>query len=392
MSSNVSRLLRIRTLTAGVPLASLDDLATVRTALDGLARARHRCVAAGYEVQTIRLALPPLAARMTPEARDAARPALRALDALVSGRGALVSLGPVLTEDRADPQLATWALHLAMETRVTSFSVMVATPEHQPLPRACRTAAEIVRVLTSAVPGGLANFHFAAAACVPAGTPFFPVAWHDGPASLAVGCETPRLLLAGLADTSAGDTPDARLRTVLDRELAPVAALARAAADAEGWSYGGLDPSPAPGLDSSIGAAIEALRQGLFGGGGTLAACATLTAALKSLSIDTCGYAGVMLPVLEDPVLARRAAEGRFSVSDLLLYSSVCGTGLDVVPLAGDVREDVLARTIGDVAAMAARLRKPLSARLFPVPGARVGDPVRFDDPVLASSVAMALD
>src|SRR6187455_1423375 len=142
-----SRLLRIRTLTAGVPLTTLDDLAPVRAALDGLTRARDRCVAAGYEVQTIRIALPPLIAAMTTEARDAARPALVALDTLVAERSAVVSLGPVLMEDRADPMLATWAMHLVTETRVTSFSVMVATPDHQVLPRTCRTAAEIVRVL-----------------------------------------------------------------------------------------------------------------------------------------------------------------------------------------------------------------------------------------------------
>src|SRR2546426_9258936 len=50
-----------------------------------------------------------------------------------------------------------------------------------------------------------------------------------------------------------------------------------------------------------------------------------------------------MLPVLEDPVLARRASEGRYSVRDLLLYSTVCGTGLDVVPLPGDTAADRLA-------------------------------------------------
>ena len=387
-----ARLLRIRTLTAGVPLASLDDLSPVRAALDALGRARDRCVAAGYEVQTIRIALPPLIAAMAPPARDAARPAIVALDALVAARGGVVSLGPVLMEDRADPQLATWAVRVAAETRATSFSVMVATPDHRLLPRTWHTAAEIVRALAAAVPGGMANFRFAAAACVPAGTPFFPVAWHDGPMSLAVGCETPRLLLSALADTTTGDTPDARMRAALDRELPPVAALAKAAAEAEGWHYSGLDPSPAPGPDSSIGAVLESVRLGLFGGAGTLAACSTVTAVLKSLSVQICGYAGLMLPVLEDPVLARRATEGRYTVRDLLLFSAVCGTGLDVVPLSGDVREDVLARTIGDVATMAARLRKPLSARLLPMPNAKVGDAVRFDDPMLVPCVAMPLE
>jgi uncharacterized protein (UPF0210 family) len=386
------RLLRIRTLTAGVPLASLDDISPVQAAFDALDRTRDRCVAAGYEVQTIRIALPPLIAAMSPRAREAARPPIVALDALVAARGGVVSLGPVSMEDRADPQLATWAVRVAAETRVTSFSVMVATPDHRLLSRSCRTAAEIVRALAAAAPGGMANFRFAAAAGVPAGTPFFPVAWHDGPASLAVGCETPRLLLSALADMAAGDTPDARMRAVLDRELTPVAALTRAAAAAEGWHYRGIDPSPAPGPDSSIGAVVESVRLGLFGGAGTLAACSTVTAVLKSLSVQTCGYAGLMLPVLEDPVLARRATEGRYSVRDLLLFSSVCGTGLDVVPLAGNVGEDVLARTIGDVAAMATRLRKPLSARLLPIPAAKAGDPVRLDDPMLVPCVAMPLD
>jgi uncharacterized protein (UPF0210 family) len=39
--------------------------------------------------------------------------------------------------------------------------------------------------------------------------------------------------------------------------------------------------------------------------------------------------------VLEDAILAQRAAEGTLTIKDLLLYSAVCGTGLDTVPLPG---------------------------------------------------------
>jgi uncharacterized protein (UPF0210 family) len=99
-----------------------------------------------------------------------------------------------------------------------------------------------------------------------------------------------------------------------------------------------------------------------------------------------------MLPVLEDPVLARRAAEGRFGLRDLLLFSTVCGTGLDVVPLPGDTPSDVLARVIADMAALATRLRKPLSARLFPVPGKKAGEDIALDDPHLTRSVALAVE
>jgi len=123
-----------------------------------------------------------------------------------------------------------------------------------------------------------------------------------------------------------------------------------------------------------------------------LAACAAITDVLHSLSIKTCGYSGLMLPVLEDPVLARRAAEGRYSVRELLLYSSVCGTGLDVVPLAGDTRANELAASIRDVAALSTKLHKPLSARLFPVPRKKAGERAEFNNPFLTSSVVMKLD
>jgi uncharacterized protein (UPF0210 family) len=113
---------------------------------------------------------------------------------------------------------------------------------------------------------------------------------------------------------------------------------------------------------------------------------------MKSLSIKTCGYSGLMLPVLEDPVLAQRAAEGRYTVRELLLYSSVCGTGLDVVPLAGDTQAAELAALIRDVAALSTKLHKPLSARLFLIPGKKAGDHAEFDNPFLTSSVVMKLD
>ena len=103
----------------------------------------------------------------------------------------------------------------------------------------------------------------------------------------------------------------------------------------------------------------------------------------------TCGYAGLMLPVLEDTVLARRAGEKRYGVSDVLLYSSICGTGLDVIPLPGDTPLDVISAIVGDVAALSARLTKPLSARLCLVPGKRAGDDASFDNPNLVDCKVM---
>jgi uncharacterized protein (UPF0210 family) len=99
-----------------------------------------------------------------------------------------------------------------------------------------------------------------------------------------------------------------------------------------------------------------------------------------------------MLPVLEDRVLARRAGERRFGVRDLLLFSSVCGTGLDVVPLPGDTSVELLAALIGDLATLATRLGKPLSARLLPVPEKKAHEIVRFENPHLTDCAVLPLD
>jgi len=74
-----------------------------------------------------------------------------------------------------------------------------------------------------------------------------------------------------------------------------------------------------------------------------------------------------MLPVLEEAVLGKRWEQGLLQVHQLLLYSAVCGTGLDTVPLPGNTEAEAIAGLLLDVAMLALRLNKPLSARLFPV-------------------------
>ena len=129
--------------------------------------------------------------------------------------------------------------------------------------------------------------------------------------------------------------------------------------------------------DKSLGAALEALGPRV-GGPGALCAAAFLTDALDRARCPRAGVCGLMLPVLEDATLARRAAGGGLALSDLLLYAAVCGVGLDTVPLPGDVAEAALAGILLDTAALSARLRKPLVARLMPLPGLAAGDATSF--------------
>jgi uncharacterized protein (UPF0210 family) len=90
-------------------------------------------------------------------------------------------------------------------------------------------------------------------------------------------------------------------------------------------------------------------------------------------------------------MLGQRWAEGLVSIQQLLLYSSVCGTGLDTIPLAGDTPDEAIAYLLLDVATLALRLCKPLSARLFPVPGKRDGEYTNFASPYLTNTLVRRL-
>jgi hypothetical protein len=102
------------------------------------------------------------------------------------------------------------------------------------------------------------------------------------------------------------------------------------------------------------------------------------------------GFSGLFFPMLEDTALAARAVEGKLAVGDLLLYCSVCGTGLDTLPLPGDISVSALSAILLDVAALAMRLNKPLTARLMPIPGKSAGDPVKLDFAYFAPSRVLA--
>jgi uncharacterized protein len=380
---------RIRTITAGTRLHSAADREPIQAAVTFLKRAKGVVTSAGYEIQTVRIATQPFLEEADHRARVDALPSLQALDRIAVAEGVLVSIGPVLAPDGEDPEFGSWAAELARTTHNISFTVRVASPDRGASPRGVTAAGEAMAAIARSTPGGLGNFRFAAAANVPAGTPFFPVAYHQGSETVAVGLESPSLLSSAFAGATTLADAKRRLTTVLESRLGPVERLVRDLARRDERGYAGIDVSPAPGKDASIGGAIEALTGVPFGAASTLAGCAAITDVLKNLKIKTCGYSGLMLPVLEDPVLAQRASEGRFTVRDLLLYSSVCGTGLDVVPLPGDTGADQLAALIADVAALSTKLRKPLSARLFPVPGRKVGEVARFSDPYLTDCVVL---
>jgi len=198
-----------------------------------------------------------------------------------------------------------------------------------------------------------------------------------------------------LTETIAGSAKeDLRrdIKTELEKIMKPVEKTALQLSNEFGLEYLGIDTSTAPGLEASIGESIEAITGQPFGSASTLAASAMITDIIKNIDVKTCGYSGLMLPILEDKILAKRAEEKRFTIQELLLYSAVCGTGLDVVPLPGDTPVEKLEGLLTDIAALSVKYTdKALSARLFLIPGKGPGDLVTFNNPYLTSSRVMSI-
>ena len=178
--SPTTRDFRIRTITAGVHLSNPSNLAPVESALAALRRAKTAFSSEGFEVQTVRVATTPFVAGQTARERERLLPALRAFDAMLTSADAVASIGPVLQADSDDPELAPWIEELFRTTTGLSASSVVASPNHGVHTVAAGVAARTMLTLAASTAGGIGNFRFAAAACIPAGTPFFPLATTMG--------------------------------------------------------------------------------------------------------------------------------------------------------------------------------------------------------------------
>ena len=382
---------RIRTITAGVTLENLDDISTINNAIAFLESSKRLFTAQGYEVQTLRIATQNLheliAARPTRQSIQQ----LKKIDEILIFKNVGLAIGELVKGDQYDAKLAEWTVELVNATTNISFNIPISSATNGVHHKSIKTAAEVCLALSKNSAGGEANFRFTASANCPDGIPFFPAAYHTGANSFALGLEYPNLITR-VFKQSDWHNAALNLKTELEKQFKPIETLAESLISSD-WVYDGIDTSPAPGLDASIGQAIEALTQKPFGSSTTLSACALITKVIKNLNVKSCGYSGLMLPVIEDKFLAARAMEERYTVGELLLFSSVSGTGLDVIPVSGDVSKESLEHTYLDVASLSIKyFNKALSARLFPIPGKNAGDIVDFVNPYLTSSVILKLE
>jgi len=383
---------KVRSVTAFVEVSYPLEADAIAHAGDALQAFREALDKAGFTIQTTRLATQPFREILGSAGADRAVDLAKDLAALAFVHEIdYIALGPSRIEDAPSYTLALADVLGGTENIFASVEI-ADRQAGLSLPH-LRRVASLIRQAAGLQEDGFANLRLAALANVPPWSPFFPAAYHGGGKTrVAIATESADVALEAVSNAASLEQARNLFVRAVEAEAKRLENAVQKVAERNGILFQGIDFSlaPYPVEVRSIGAALEKFGLPSVGKAGTLATAAFLTDALDRAHFARTGFCGLMLPVLEDSVLAQRAAQGVLRVGDLLAYSAVCGTGLDTIPLPGDVSEGALAAILLDVAALALRLDKPLTARLMPLPGKQAGDEVAFEFEYFAHSRVMA--
>lgn len=383
---------KVRAITAFVRLDQGKYQEQIAEALVVLGKAKGEFESAGYLVETVRVTTQPLGELVAGMPEEQALAFLARLDQLSAKKDFLPDVGPAMMHDSDDPA-TMHLLERALSTLPNIEANTIIADETGIHWKTIHRTSELVKYVSEHSPKSHGTFNFTATAMLKPLSPFFPGSYHTGPGrQFTIGFEGANVVAEVFTrDKGNAEAATADLTAALTKHATVADKIGSKVAAETGWSYAGVDPTPAPLGDVSIAAAIEDFTGAKFGSSGTLTAARIITAAVKAVPVKQIGYSGLMVPVMEDKLLAQRWTESTYNIDSLLAYSAVCGTGLDTIPLPGDVSLDQMERIYGDVASLATKWNKPLSARLQPVPNKKPGDQTDFQDPYLFNTTVHPL-
>jgi len=252
-------------------------------------------------------------------------------------------------------------------------------------------SSKAVQKISKITPRGEGNFNFTVNFNCKSLIPYFPASYHNSSDEncFVLGLETPDLLVEVLREFNSTckdinhNEKFKKYYKIMSEALQYHVDKIKDIVDGfenSSFIFRGFDSSAAPSKNcSSMCEVYEELGVEYFGASGSVEASSLLTKVFKSLkNIDLVGFSGLMLAVTEDIGLATGTIKEQYDLRSLLTYSSVCGIGLDTVPIPGDVSLEKLNALMRDTGTMAFRLNKPLTVRVFPVPNKKAGDMTEF--------------
>jgi uncharacterized protein (UPF0210 family) len=389
----------IRSITVGVPVYSQSKSQLADRLAHFRSESTRLCAAAGMPPRTMRLTLPPpqIDAEASPGALRSIIDSTRDLADAAGARWYCLPLD--LYEDRGRSALLEEAQAMVVRDARLFLNLIVAKPDSISM-QAAQAAGRFVLQLARRSNNGIDNFRVGISAACPAGTPFFPFSRHEGEQlafSLAMETTPTALAIARTARASGASLSDFqdRLIAALAADMARVNALGVQLAEATGFEYRGLDGSlaPFPDGETSVATLIELLGPSPVGAHGSVFITSVLTEAIKTAAARAgakmVGFNGVMYSVLEDEGLANANNLRALSLEKLALLSTVCGCGIDMVPVPGTMFAEDLTGLVLDIATLAVRLKKPLGVRVLPIPNRAVNEYTELNLDFLCDSRVM---
>lgn len=382
--------MKIRTITTGISLLSPKDTDKIKQAHEFNQQAKEIFAKRGYKVQTTRITTNSWEEYLLNLAKIDIIHDIKALEDICQSLD--ISFFNIGHANK--PETIALIPDIIKSTSIIYCSSQLGNQETGINFQNTWESAKTIKRIAQESENGYGNFRYCAWANCQPGIPFFPTAYHIGDTSFGIGLELGELVSQAFSQADNLQSAEKELQSILEIELIKVAKIAEEISLRFAVKYNGIDTSLAPSLDqeNSIAFAYEKIMSGKFGHPGTLAISGMLTRVLKSVSVKICGYSGLMLPVCEDVGLATRANEQTYDITHLLLYSAVCGCGLDTIPIPGDMTVEKIASILTDLATLAIKLNKPLSARLFPITNKKAGEMTAFNSPYLVDCHVFSVD
>jgi uncharacterized protein (UPF0210 family) len=281
------------------------------------------------------------------------------------------------------------------------FLNLIVADEQKMVPDAINDVADLVLQISKKSNNGFDNFRVGASAGCQPNTPFFPFSRHEGEdTAFSFALETTDIALGITKALGKG----AKIDVFRDQLIEQLTVAMRSAqqvgeeiAQRTGIAFRGIDASfaPFPDGETSVGLLIERLLGAPVGGSGSIYLTAMLTdcirTALRLSGATAVGFNGVMYSLLEDEFLANANSRRNISLDTLISLSTVCGCGVDMVPIPGGSFKEEIAAVMLDVSALSLALKKPLGIRLLPIPAKSTNEFTQFNLDFLCDSRVMGL-
>ena len=228
---------------------------------------------------------------------------------------------------------------------------------------------------------GKDNFRLGLSVNVKENCPFFPFSVSDGKFGFSIALELTQEINMIIQNNSKLNLNELRANIIntLSPQIKKIEELANEEALKYNIEFKGFDFSLAPIIDDNNNGSIITILNYLgvndFSKSGTLFATAYLTNILKYFASEfkSVGFSGVMYSLLEDTNLCKINNETGVDIEDLIKLSTMCGCGIDMIPISCDENDNNIKSTFMDVIAISTRLNKPLGIRILPIPRAKKG-------------------